>query len=297
MFVSTARRGSSLLLFACLLFAAGCGGDDDGNGESDQQEPQTGHPADGVGAPATPAQPPVEVAVGEPVQPVELSLAPESGQTYYATLRAGIRTAEVPGYVDWSPDGQWILTGDPQARLYSVKTGELTRDFGESSIAAFHPNGQQVVGVGNNGLLLWDVTTGNVAQRVPGPRVYSPQGMQVSRNGEKVLCTSYSSAVLFDLKKGNGRKVEVEDLASVAVSDDAKMLAVGTEDGKLLLLDADTLQPTRTLVEQQEKEDIRGVAFSPDGALGRQFANDRLLRWRRSGVEYRDGRVGRGASS
>ena len=158
--------------------------------------------------------------------------------------------------VIFSPDGRMVATGseDGQIQLRSVVNGHIIRSLiGHSHEVwglAFSPNGHQLVSAAADGTVrLWDVATGNMT------RLVLKQPFDAAHTLSTVLSDG-TYHTIFEL------------FYSVAFSPDGKLLAVGTDQGRVILIGLDT---DEVLQAFQGHEDISfsrivtRVAFSNDG--------------------------------
>ena len=150
----------------------------------------------------------------------------------------------------FSPDSQTLATGslDKTIRLWNVSTGETLRTLIGSQewiwSVAYAPDGQTLVSGGGDldtatspaRIMLWDVASGKVLKQ-----------------------TEFTTAVV----------------RCVALSRE-RLLAAGTDDGKVMLLDAATLELTRTLGTHAGL--VRSLKFSPDGQTLASSGRDNLVK-------------------
>jgi WD40 repeat protein len=152
------------------------------------------------------------------------------------------------GHSDWiravafSPDGKLLASGsiDTTIKIWDVSTGDLLNTLrghaGFISTIAFAPDGRTLASSSSDGrVLLWDILTG--AQR-----------------------SGFTYTAPTDLNTGAPLWA-----TGLAYASDGKLLAVGQEDGKILLLDASTGEVKKTLNGHQGIVVSRGLQFAPDG--------------------------------
>jgi WD40 repeat protein len=94
-------------------------------------------------------------------------------------------------YLDWSPDGRWLLTGRPGMTDYIVAwdmtTMErtfMTEGAEEGPIFSITNNGQLAASNGG-GIRIWDVESGEMTQRIRYPRLRS--SLMWSADGTRLL--------------------------------------------------------------------------------------------------------------
>jgi WD40 repeat protein len=186
------------------------------------------------------------------------------------------RKPEIPmggsGLLDLSPEGGCVAVGlAPRLSVecWDTTTGKRGPRLAHPHVqwAAFSPDGSVLVTVSRifNRAMLWEVATGKL---LSSQAIHHPDlcGVAVSPEGETVLlCGADSVARLYEgrLARPGVSFAHPEGLASVAFSPDEKVIgaAGGTQ---VKLWDRNTGALLRTL---NHKQNVRKVAFSPDGTL------------------------------
>ncbi len=177
-----------------------------------------------------------------------LASAPENAREL-ATLR---------GHTNWvtgvfSPDGQRLVTGslDTTAMVWDLKTGAvlLTVPAHNGGIwsVAYSPDGRQFLtggGDGDNNGKLWDANTGTLVQTYP------------RRTGG---ADWLESGPLRRPIAGHGQRVEV-----VGFSPDGQRVLTGSHDGRVIVWDAVSGEPSLTL-SPSSRSWTHAAAYSPDG--------------------------------
>ena len=181
--------------------------------------------------------------------------------------------------VAWLPDGRTLVHGElnGELRFWDVTTGRITRSF------RFADTVEQVT-VSHDGKLLavetqgahstgaWvevvQIATGRVLQThsLPDGSAGLDTGLEFSRDGRDLVALGTgSNVVVWDVRSGRrlwGR--EVVNASATDITPDSRLLGIGTQDGKVLLLDLRTGQQAQPSLQASDRS-IAFVAFSPDG--------------------------------
>ncbi|HMO57806.1 MAG TPA: hypothetical protein PKC19_10635, partial [Roseiflexaceae bacterium] len=187
----------------------------------------------------------------------------------------------------WSADGSLLASGasdDNDIRIWDTSSGSLVRTLrghsGWIRSLAFSPDGRTLAsGSTDLSIRVWDATTGAALQTLTG-HGNLPGGIAFSPDGTQLVSASRDGTVrLWDVAAGsevdgfNFQTAMSEDgmtrywATGVAFSPDGRILAVGSVDGNIYLLDAATGNQIRLLRGHTNWIVIRGLAFSPDGQL------------------------------
>lgn len=260
------------------------------------------HPDEGIGRSAPSALRRYDAATGEEIgRPVpapafgawsDLLPTPE-GNLIYAGERAAyavdgetLRVARrYPGaganVAALSPDGDTLALGgeNGRVRLLDLDGGgirPLPGGHREPVIsAAFGPDGKTLVtGATGGSVLVWDLRLGRSSEALEG-HSGDVLDLRVSADGRTLYSASADgTAIVWDLggKQRFGARFEtgfvqpaLERLPPpVAVSPEDGTLAVGRANGRVELIDAETLR-RRTGFEAFERSAAKGLEFSPDG--------------------------------
>jgi WD40 repeat protein len=198
-------------------------------------------------------------------------------------------------FVSWGPDGQTCVL--PSSQVISVR--DLAREKETLTLTAplfldnpaVSPDGKIVAGGGRDGCLhLWDLTLGRTVHRFPtkGRRwigtAFSRDGkLLASCNEEKKRVTMWNTATGNEVCSWN-----IQSGASVsAFHPDGKLLAVGGQDGSILLHDAVTGKQLRALGGHLGA--IHSLQFTPNGKTLISSGQDGVLRlWDPENVRARE---------
>jgi WD40 repeat protein len=198
------------------------------------------------------------------------SAAPAPAGAYQFTVQSS-HTDKVKNIV-FSADGRRILSAssDKTIKLWDVESGRLIRNFAGPTqpltCCALSPDDALVAGGGyDRTVTLWDASTGdalrswNLDTAIIGKAAFSPDGA--------ILAAGMVGAIFILDPRGVKPPVKIEIGNAMpeclVFSPDGKTIAVGTDTGKVLLVDLDSAAIGGTL--SPESYSIHSIAFSPDG--------------------------------
>jgi len=185
----------------------------------------------------------------------------------------------------WSADSTLLASGasdDNDIRIWDVATGKVIRRLsghtGWIRSLAFAPNGTLLAsGSTDQTVRIWDAATGQLLATLRGHTgfiggvAFSPDGTTLasaSRDGSARLWDVASGKEIgsFSFRTALDPDTNLRHWATgVTFSPDGKMLAVGSTEGVVYLVDAKSGQIIHQLRGHTNWIVIRGLAFSPDG--------------------------------
>jgi WD40 repeat protein/serine/threonine protein kinase/Flp pilus assembly protein TadD len=202
-----------------------------------------------------------------------------------AALVLRVRGGEKMNWIDFSPDGQQLVTASGKAaRVWDVGTGKPfpgeLRHNGTVSVALFSPDGKWIATGGDDSIVhLW-----NSADRKPSPIVLS--------HDRAVLCLAFSpdskylasgsadyTAQVWNVADGTpvGRRVRHRDrVIGLDFGPVGERLLTNSEDGTAQIwrvVDGEPLVPPL-----RHKSVIRWTTFSPDGCRVATAGDDKVAR-------------------
>ncbi len=155
----------------------------------------------------------------------------------------------------FSRDGRWLASGgtDRLAKMHEVASGSTVRSFeghtGHVLGVSWQANGRRLATAGaDNVLKIWDVESGE-QQRTIGGLGREVTGVRFIGEGDELAATSGDATVrVFNAASGGEvRRLQGagDFVQSVAIS--GTTLAVGSQDGRMLIWAVDNPQPLHTL--------------------------------------------------
>jgi WD40 repeat protein len=200
----------------------------------------------------------------------------------------------------WSPDGKLLASGaheDRNIRLWEPETGKLVRTLvgqdGWTRSLAFSPDGKILAaGSTDKAIWLWNVDSGDVLETLVGHTDWVG-GVAFSPDGKSLASASRDGTVrLWDIATGKQHddfkfQVAINPTTGtpywtngLAFSPDGKVLAVGSTDKIIHLVDPTTGEERHKLEGHTNWIIIRGVVFAPDGkTLATAGFDGTIRRW------------------
>ncbi len=204
--------------------------------------------------------------------------------------------------VQISPDGSQIAVGSSSGVwLYDANTGAelalFTNHTSQFGPVAFSPDGKTLASGLFKDILLWDIATGNQLNSFKND-IGRIKALSFTEDSKSLQCENHIDSVkLWDITTGKkkldfrpksldslGRALKLLSGSDHTASDlflnkeNRGIFALGFEDGKIRLEDANTGKHIKTLFDR--KEQIQQLLFSPDGTLLVSHApNDSLRLW------------------
>lgn len=186
--------------------------------------------------------------------------------TFPGELAAISKTGTVMATSESSPF-YWAPAGP--VRLWNSRSGQLLHTFDQPGrvLGLSSDGGVLAIGGSNNGVSLWDTTTGKLIRDLATPTpVWS---LNFSPDGHELLCAQWSrEALLWNLDTDSPPRAIVGGplhVWSAVFSGDGATVATVSSDQTVRLWDTATLQ-RRTILHGHNSE-VWCAAFSPDGKL------------------------------
>jgi WD40 repeat protein len=219
-----------------------------------------------------------------------------SGRLWFVDLATGRETPPSAPLPDvwgprWSPDGRWLLTtaGDERLRIWDSKTGRqvAVKQFprGVQLHATFSADGEQVYVVDRSGKLstydratLRQVGAGiSVGSGVTTLGARGDVVLLLRADGSFVRVRPETGEILGDAPAGT---ITVPEDAPNDLSPDGSLLATSDAEGRMRLLDVETLQWIGSDARADTLADAGGwVAFAPDGSQFAALQTNRIGLW------------------
>jgi WD40 repeat protein len=194
----------------------------------------------------------------------------------------------------FAPDGQTLATTgeDKTAKLWDLKSGKEPATFSGHKAAVtkpkFTPDGRTLVTISfDQTARLWDVATGKFIREIAGEggawildAAFTPNGKTlVTAEGYPWHPKAIGQVRFLDAATGAVRRslaVPNRGAFAVAYAPDGKTLAVGTNQGTVLLVDAASTDVLHVYYGHTAR--VWALAFSPDGQSLASAGNDPTVR-------------------
>jgi tricorn protease-like protein len=188
--------------------------------------------------------------------------------------------------VAYSPDGEWIASGDwdGTVRLWDARTGEFCAKLDNGDVVktlAFSPDGSRLVTARQNRLQIWSVATARRLREIeaPAPNIlalaFRPDGVVLAAldgSGGGSFFDAATGAVVARLRLGGAH-----DTKALVYSPDGRWLAGTSADQKTIcLFDAHTYELSAQFSGHEGL--IRAMTFSGDGRHLASCGEDRIIR-------------------
>lgn len=185
-----------------------------------------------------------------------------------ATLAHGARMSAL----DVGPSSRWLATGayDGTIRLYRLDALDAEPVVIEAAHAGvvtavqFAPTGDRLVSMGRDDrLVLWTLD-GKAALRIETPEVTDTPRLEFMGDGRRLISGHHGRTPwLWDLSLAEGWPIESIPGELTALDVQRGLLAVGTAEGEVFLLEPEA-EKARLL--GAHGAEVRAIRFSPDGA-------------------------------
>ena len=184
-------------------------------------------------------------------------------------------------HVEFAPDGEHFATSslDTKCKLWELSSGEAVQTYRdpESGLVrmAFYPDGKQVATLGpTSGIKLFhrDATEPHTRLRFDGAYLtalgISPDGELIVSGGHDRVVRLWNAKTyqpMAVLRPGSDAESLRGAILAVACSPDEKLLALGREDGAIVLRRIDTGELIGVL--QGHEDQVTSLVFAADGSL------------------------------
>lgn len=186
-----------------------------------------------------------------------------------------------PGVATFCPKNALFASGDEAGNIQLLdQHGKILSSFKSSkkAVAAlcFSPDGKQLlVGYKKGGILVFNLE-GKKRNKI-STGTTTPSNIIFSKDGTLILYSAGQSAYLHDAEGTRLKRVKTSKaIKSIAFSIDHELLAIGLNDGTLLLYHCPSGQKKMSF--QAHDEDITGISFSSDGKHIFTISIDRTLK-------------------
>ncbi len=212
-----------------------------------------------------------------------------------------IQTEEQKGAwkVSFFPDGKRLAvssssSSNPVVKIYETTTAKeiLTLRGHTKRVRALDvsPDGKIIAtGSQDGNIIIWNAETGAEIKRFAFATTEKGtefQDVQFSKRGDKLAISGFEVLAIFDMKTWQKKQISPEKFLDknvllngwkIAFSPLEKTLALGTFEGNVAFLDAETLEIIRVLKLHQSN--VKSLAFSADGRVLATGSWDRTVKF------------------
>jgi WD40 repeat protein len=189
--------------------------------------------------------------------------------------------------IAFSPDGQILATCSERkmVKLWSVRSGQELRAFADDvapEYVGFSPDGKILMTGGNDGVALWDVSSGARLRVIVGRNPSDDCNgslARISPDGAIIACLCSPGIQLWDARTGAKLRTLEEPgrIYSLAFSPDGDNLAVGVDYG-IRIWDVGAARILRTL--RGHAKSVVAVTYSPNGQILASRDNEQTIKLR-----------------
>ena len=191
----------------------------------------------------------------------------------------------------FSPDGTRLIVGtDVCVWLYDILDGNgtalFTNEPGHINAFAFSQDGKILVssGADNPVIQMWEFDTSAKLHSITLTQRYDSVVALAFHDTKLISLNRRGQIVYWDVETGNklSETGNVPQFDAMAFSEDGKVFAIGTRNGKIHLWDATSVSRQKTLIGHARlfgKDDnkIHALAFSPDGKILASGSEDKTV--------------------
>ncbi len=190
--------------------------------------------------------------------------------------------------IAFSPDSKILASGGKWNRiaLWNLRTSRQLKSFYLDCCVwslTFSPDGRTLISGGDNGIVQWDLNTGERINFPTNPNHHKLiLSVVISPNGELLASGSYDgSIILWDAKTlmpvGPPIDDYLDNVWALAFSPDGNILIAGGSDGAILMWDVPASQLFLPL-QRLHTDRINSLSFSPDGKYVASGGDDQRIR-------------------
>ena len=214
---------------------------------------------------------------------------------------AMLETAKQKGAwkVSFFPDGKQFAVASsansfPFVKIYDTATAQeiftLTGHTKRIRALDVSPDGKFIAtGSQDGNVILWNAENGAESKRFAFAaleKITEIQDLQFSKDGAKLAVSGFEVLAILDTKSWQMKRADAEKFLDkdillngwkIAFSPLEKTFALGTFEGNVVFLDAETLEILRVLKLHQAN--IKSLAFSPDGKILATASWDRTVKF------------------
>ena len=191
----------------------------------------------------------------------------------------------------FSPDGTRLIVGtDVCVWLYDILDGNgtalFTNEPGHINAFAFSQDGKILAssGADNPIIQMWEFDTSAKLHSITLTQRYDSVVALAFHDTKFISLDRRGQIVYWDVETGNklSETGNVPQFDAMAFSEDGKVFAIGTQNGKIHLWDATSVSRQKTLIGHarlfgKDDNEIHALAFSPDGKILASGSEDKTV--------------------